>query len=75
MLRIEETIAAFPEQTAIVANAAFPKGNIYIWITDELGHIYNDRDFADLYDCQGQPGWSAWRLAMVCVMQFMEDRA
>jgi transposase len=39
----------------------------------QLGQIYRDEDFADLYARQGQPGWSAWRLAMVCVMQFMED--
>ena len=32
-----------------------------------------DEDFADLYDQRGQPGWSAWRLAMACGMQFLED--
>lgn len=73
MLRIEETITPVPKQTALVAHAAFAKGNIYIWLRDELGQIYSDEDFADLYAQRGQPGWSAWRLAMVCVMQFMED--
>jgi len=63
MLRRELSIAPVPEQTAYVAHAAFGKGNIYIWLRDELGQIYNDEDFADLYDHLGQPGWSAWRLA------------
>jgi transposase len=44
-----------------------------MWIRDELGQIYVDEDFADLYDNRGQPGWSAWRLALICVMQFLED--
>lgn len=74
MLRLEDTIAAVPEQTARIAHAAFPKGNLYIWMQDELGQIYRDEDFGDLYDNRGQPGWSAWRLAMVCVMQFIKDK-
>lgn len=73
MLRKEETIAPVPELTASVAHAAFVKGNVYLWMRDELGQIYRDEDFSDLYDQRGQPGWSAWRLAMVCIMQFMED--
>lgn len=73
MLFQEDSIAIVPEITARVARAAFPGGNIYIWITDELGQIYQDENFVNLYAERGQPGWSAWRLAMVCVMQFMED--
>lgn len=73
MLGKEENALPVPEQTARIAHAAFPQGNVYLWIRDELGQIYRDEDFADLYDQRGQPGWSAWRLAMVCVMQFMED--
>ena len=40
---------------------------------DELGQLFKDEDFATLYAERGQPGYSPWRLAMVCVMQFMED--
>ena len=69
MLRVEDVIATIPEETALVAHAAFPNGNVYLWIRDELGQIYQDKDFADLYDEIGQPGWSAWRLAMVCILQ------
>jgi transposase len=73
MLPKEKTIGEVPEATARIARAAFAKGNIYMWIRDELGQIYVDEDFADLYDNRGQPGWSAWRLALICVMQFLED--
>jgi len=59
VLRGEQTIALVPEQTARVAHAAFPKGNVYIWVRDELGQIYQAQDFLDLYPYRGQPGWSA----------------
>jgi transposase len=73
MLPKEDSMAQIPEITARVAHAAFPKGNVYIWMRDELGQIYQNEDFAELYVHRGQPGWSAWRLALVCVMQFLED--
>jgi len=38
-----------PEQTAQVARAAFPKGNLYISIRDELGTLFEDADFTSLY--------------------------
>ena len=59
--------------TARVARAAFPKGNIYVQIRDTLGSIYVDEDFADLFSVKGQPAQSPWRLALICVMQYMED--
>ncbi len=75
MLRIDNVIPPVPELTARVAHKAFPKGNVYIWMRDEMGQLYQDEDFADLYGNRGQPGLSPWRLGLVCVMQFMEDRA
>jgi hypothetical protein len=45
-----------PEQTASVARRAFPKGSLCIRIFDELGTIFQDQDFADLYSQHGQPG-------------------
>ena len=68
-----EPIPPVPEETARVAHAAFPKGNIYLKIRDNLGSIYIDEDFADLFSVQGQPAQSPWRLALICVMQYMED--
>ena len=61
------------EETSRVARAAFPKGNIYLQIRDTLGSIYIDEDFADLFSVLGQPAQSPWRLALICVMQYMEN--
>jgi transposase len=38
-----------PEQTAQIARAAFPKGNIYMMMRDELGVLYSDSDFVTLF--------------------------
>lgn len=35
-----------PEDTARVARAAFPEGNPYLTLRDELGVIYEDEMFA-----------------------------
>lgn len=40
---------------------------------DELGTIYTDEQFADLYPQVGQPAASPWRLALVTIVQFAED--
>jgi transposase len=62
-----------PEQTRQVAQAAFPKGNPYLTLRDEIGTIFADEDFIDLYASKGQPGISAWRLALVTILQFREN--
>src|SRR3954453_11707830 len=62
-----------PEDTARVAHAAFPKGNPYLRLRDELGSLFGDDDFADLYPRRGQPALPPWRLALVTVLQFRED--
>src|SRR5262249_38199330 len=61
-----------PEQTASVARRAFPKGSLCIRIFDELGTIFQDQDFADLYSQHGQPGPAPFRAALVTVLQFSE---
>jgi transposase len=61
-----------PEQTAHVARAAFPKGNPYLRLRDELGTVFHDPDFADLYPKRGQSALPPWRLALVTVLQFRE---
>jgi transposase len=65
-------VVSVPEETARVARAAFPKGNPYLTLRDALGTIFQDDDFIDLYAHEGQPGLSAWRLALVTIMQFRE---
>jgi transposase len=61
-----------PEETRRVAQAAFPKGNVYLTIRDKLGPLFSDAEFAALFEWQGQAGISPGLLAMVTVMQFME---
>jgi transposase len=68
-----QPILAVPEETAKVAKAAFPKGNVLLQLRDELGSIYEDQLFAELYPQDGQPAASPWRLALVTVLQFAED--
>ena len=59
-----------PAETAQVARAAFPKGNPYWTLRDELETIYADGVFADLFAKRGQPAASPGRLALVAVLQF-----
>jgi transposase len=66
-------IEPVPEETATVARAAFPKGHPYMQMRDELGSIYTDDMFADLYPKDGQPAVRPWRLALVTMMQFAEN--
>lgn len=61
-----------PEETRRVAQAAFPKGNVYMTIRDKLGPLFSDAEFASLFEWQGQAGISPGLLAMVTVMQYME---
>ena len=65
-----QPIPPVPEETVKVAQAAFPKGNLYLRLREELGVFYQDRDFGNLYLIHGQPGYAPWRLIMVLVMQF-----
>ena len=46
-----------PAMTAKIAHAAFPKGNPYLLLRDQLGTISEDSDFADLYSNTGQPAF------------------
>jgi transposase len=61
-----------PAETARVARAVFPKGNLVMRLYDELGLLFHDRDFADLFPVQGQPAAAPLRLALVTLVQFME---
>jgi transposase len=62
-----------PEETARVARAAFPKGNVYMTMRDELDLWYRDSSFAALFGShRGRPAESPGRLALITVMQFAE---
>ena len=68
-----ELIPDIPDETKRVAKAAFPKGNIYMRMRDELGTFYIDEEFVSLFPLRGQPAYSPWRLALVSVMQYAEN--
>jgi len=63
---------AIPDETVRVALAAFPNGNLYMRMRDELGPIYTNHAFAHLFPPTGQPAEDPARLALVLVMQFVE---
>jgi transposase len=69
-----QPLGPIPEETARVAQAAYPKGNLYLRLRDHLGTIYDDRQFAGLYPHVGQPAYAPWRLALISVLQFLEGR-
>ncbi|MDP9371134.1 MAG: IS1182 family transposase [Chloroflexota bacterium] len=62
-----------PAETARVARAAFPKGTAVMHLRDELGPVYEDQTFADLFSRRGKPAEAPWRLALVTVLQFAEN--
>ncbi len=63
-----QEIPPIPEETRRIAQAAFPRGNVYMRLRDELGTIYEDYLFAALFPARGQPVESPWRLALTTVM-------
>jgi transposase len=72
MLR-PDPLGPVPEDTTRIARAAFRKGNLYLKLRDELGVLYADEDFAALFPALGQPALPPWRLALVTVVQFLEN--
>lgn len=40
-----QTVPPEPEETARIAHAAFPKGNLYLQIRDEIGVLLTNADF------------------------------
>jgi len=68
--------SVIPAETVRVAKAAFPKGNLYLTLRDELGVIYQDSRFAHLFGSgRGRPAESPGSLALVSVLQFVEDKS
>jgi transposase len=67
-----QSIPEVPPQTAQVAKAAFRRGNRYMMMRDQLGEIYQDWDFVELFAVRGRSGETPWRLALVIVFQYLE---
>ena len=61
-----------PEQTALVARRAFPKGSLAIRLRDELGPVFQDADFIGAFGVRGRPGIAPSLLMLVTVLQFVE---
>ena len=68
-----QPLKPIPPRTVEVAKAALGKDNILMNLRDELGTLYKDSDFAELFSHEGQPGICPWRLAMVCVLQYLDN--
>ena len=56
-----------------MARAALPKGSSFLPWSDELGQLFTDEDFAASCARCGQPGHAPAQLALVTVLQFMEN--
>ena len=67
-----EIALSVPQETRRVAEAALPNGNRYMQMRDEIGTLFEDPQFADLFPPQGQPGIAPWRLALTTLFQFAE---
>ena len=64
-----------PEATARAARAAAGKGEypLAMGVRDELGEVFEVAEFAEAFGARGKPGWSPGRLALVTVLQMVED--
>src|SRR5919206_1062753 len=66
-------IGEIPPETVRVARAAFPKGTAVTRLRDGFSELYRDEDFSRFYPARGQPAFAPWRLALVTVLQFLEN--
>jgi transposase len=62
-----------PDLTSRIAHASFPKGTLAMDLRDALGPIYQDADFAHLFPRRGRAAEAPWRLALVTVLQALEN--
>jgi transposase len=61
------------ESTRTIAKKVLPEGNMYMRLRDELGELFSDTQFTDLFSNKGQPAEAPGRLALVTLMQFAES--
>jgi hypothetical protein len=66
MLRVQ-TIWEVPAETARIAKASLPKGNRYLLLRDQVGVIYRDEQFADLFgEVSRLKRQVCWRWSRLC---------
>ncbi|MEI7554322.1 transposase [Candidatus Chlorohelix sp.] len=70
---LAQPISTIPELTDQVTKLAFPEGNLYIRIRNELGCIYSEQDFANLFPPPRRHVFASWRLVLITIMQFIEN--
>src|SRR6266699_4923340 len=68
-----QPLEPIPDLTSRIAHASFPKGTLAMHLRDALGAIYQDADFADLFPKRGRAAEAPWRLALVTVLQALEN--
>jgi transposase len=68
-----QSIPDVPQDTQRVARAAFPKGCLCMTIRDQIGVVYHDERFQEVFSQRGQPAESPWRLVLICILQFVEN--
>lgn len=73
MILQPETTFSIPRETIRIAHAAYPNVNMYIQMHDVLGIIYQDQSFAHSFPHNGRPVEAPWRLALITLMQFVEE--
>ena len=68
-----QPLEPIPDLTSRIARASFPKGTLAMHLRDALGPIYEDADFAELFPKRGRAAEAPWRLALVTVLQALEN--
>ncbi|MEU5431688.1 IS1182 family transposase [Streptomyces olivoreticuli] len=66
-------LSPVPEQTAVVARAAFPMGSLPMRVRDRLAGVFADEPFAGSFGVRGAPGMPPAVLSLVTVLQFTEN--
>jgi transposase len=61
-----------PTRKARVARAAFPRGNRYLRVADELNTLFTDEAFMGWFPTHGHPAFPPWRLALVTLLPCAE---
>jgi transposase len=67
-----QVIGPVPEETARVAHLVLSEENLCLRLRKEIGTLYEDHQFASLFPQRGRPAEAPWRLALVCVLQYIE---
>src|SRR5436305_12229519 len=68
-----QPLEPLPELTRRIAHASFPKGTLAMQLRDALGPIFEDADFAQLFPKRGRAAQAPWRLALVTILQALEN--